>query len=146
MPEETYHQGIGHRLINPVMRALIRLGVAPRRYYVLTVRGRKSGRLYSTPVSLIVEGDRRWLVAPYGPVSWVVNARAAGKVTLSRRGHAETVPIIELGPEESAPVLKQYLANEPITQPYFEAAPDAPLEAFAQEAARHPVFQIGQPG
>jgi hypothetical protein len=27
-------------------------------------------------------------------------------------------------------------------KPFFEAAPDGPLEAFAAEAARHPVFRL----
>ena len=30
-----------------------------------------TGNIYSTPVSLIEEGDKRWLVAPYGQVNWV---------------------------------------------------------------------------
>jgi hypothetical protein len=27
-------------------------------------------------------------------------------------------------------------------KPFFDATPDAPLEAFAAEAARHPVFRL----
>lgn len=110
---------------------------------MLTVKGRKSGKLYSTPVSLVEEEDTRWLVAPYGEVSWVLNARAAGEVTVARLGRSETLPITEVGPEEAAPVLRQYLQQEPITQPYFDTQPDSPLEAFEAEASRHPVFVLG---
>jgi len=88
--------------------------------YLLTVRGRKSGRLYSTPVMLVEEHRKRWLVTPYGEVNWVRNARAVGQVTLSRGRRTETVRIVELGPEESAPVLKQYITEIPITRPFFE--------------------------
>ena len=54
-------------------------GLAGGHTYVLAVRGRKSGKRYETPVSLIENGER-WLVAPYGEVAWVRNARAAGEV------------------------------------------------------------------
>lgn len=134
------------RIINRLVQLLTRLGLGPRRYYTLTVRGRKSGKLYSTPVSLVEEGARRWLVAPYGEVSWVLNARAAGEVTLTRHGRAETVPITEVGPEDAAPVLREYVRQEPITQPYFDSHPDAPLSAFEAEASRHPVFLLGDTG
>lgn len=141
MPQ-TYQLTAGRQFTNFLMRLLIRLGLGPKRSYMLTVKGRKSGKLYSTPVSLVINGDQRWLVSPYGQVSWVHNARAAGQVTLSRAGKKETVKITEAEPEESAPVLKKYLASEPITQPYFDAKPDSSLAAFAAEAARHPVFRL----
>jgi deazaflavin-dependent oxidoreductase (nitroreductase family) len=120
----------------------IRLGLAPGNLYLLTVRGRKTGRQYSTPVSLIQHGEVRWLVSPYGEVSWVRNARAAGQVILSRGGRSEQVSIVELLPEESAPILREYIVQEPITQPYFDVKPAAPLEEFVKEARRHPVFKI----
>jgi hypothetical protein len=74
------------------------------------VPGRKSGRTYSTPV-ILIENGQRWLVAPYGEVSWVRNARAAGQVTLSRGRRREEIKISEVGPP-------------------FDASPDSPLEAF----------------
>jgi len=68
--------------------------------------------------------------------------RAAGEVTLSRGWQSETVAVTELGPEESAPVLKKYINQVSITQPYFDVGPDAPLPAFVAEAPRHPVFRV----
>jgi deazaflavin-dependent oxidoreductase (nitroreductase family) len=107
------------------------------------VPGRKTGKTRSTPVTLVEEDGRRWLVAPYGAVEWVKNARAAGKVGLRRGRHAEIVPIRELGPEEAAPVLKMYVERVPHPRPYFDNGPDAPADAFISEAGRHPVFLIG---
>jgi len=130
------------RLVNRVTQLMIRYNIGPRYYYLLTVRGRKSGQPYSTPVALVEEGHRRWLVAPYGEVGWVKNARAAGEVRLSRGGKTETVAIHALSPQESAPILKEYIQLEGIVQPYFNARPDSPLEVFAAEAPRHPVFRI----
>lgn len=141
----TYHLSAGRRLANRLLTALLRVGVAGGMTYLLTVRGRRSGRPYSTPVNLIDHGTQRWLVAPYGPVNWVRNARAVGQVTLTRGRRSETVRISELGADESAPVLKEYVQRVPVTRPYFDARPDAPLEAFAAEAARHPVFRIEGP-
>ena len=63
-------------------------------------------------------------------------------MALSRGRHTETVLVRELPPAESAPVLKRYVAEVPITRPYFDARPDALLAAFVAEAPRHPVFLI----
>ncbi|MGH8059857.1 MAG: nitroreductase/quinone reductase family protein [Candidatus Entotheonellia bacterium] len=137
-----YRRSMWRRILNRLVRALLRLGLGPGHTYLLTVRGRRSGRPYSIPVTLVEEGDARWLVAPYGEVGWVRNARASGHVTLSRGRYSETVAILGLRPEESAPVLKRYVTEVPITRPFFDAGPDSPLEAFVAEVRRHPVFLI----
>jgi deazaflavin-dependent oxidoreductase (nitroreductase family) len=138
----TYRLSRWRRLLNAVVRGLLRVGLGPRHTYLLMVHGRRSGTPYSTPVTLVEEGRHRWLVAPYGEVSWVRNARAAGQVTLSRGRHTESVAIAERGPDEAAPVLKRYVTELPITRPFFDGRPDSPLEAFVAEAHRHPVFRI----
>ena len=137
----TYRLGTTRRLVNELMKRLLRVNLAGRHAYLLTVPGRKSGKLYETPV-ILVENGERWLVAPYGDVGWVRNARASGEVTLSRRKHRETVKIHEVGPEQSAPVLRTYLRQVRPVRPFFDATPDSPVEAFAAEAAQHPVFLI----
>ena len=138
---QTYQLTRPRRLINVVIRRLILLGLGGRHTYLLTVRGRKTGHLHSTPVTLVEDGGR-WLVAPYGDVGWVRNARAAGTVTLRRGRRSETVQIEEVGPAEAAPVLREYLRRVAITRPFFDAGVDSPLEAFEAEASRHPVFRI----
>lgn len=140
---KTYQVTTRQRFVNRLIQALIRLGLAPKGNYILSVPGRKSGKLYRLPVSLIEEAQQRWLVAPYGEVNWVRNARAAGwQVTLMWGGRSETVTLTQLGPEESAPVLQKYLTRIPYVQPYFDVRPGSPLEAFVAEAPRHPVFLI----
>ena len=129
---------IGNLLITP----LAYLGIAGRRTHILHVRGRRSGRRYSTPVQLVIDGGRRWLVSPYGERGWVRNARAAGEVELTRARRTTRHRVEEVGPEEAAPVLREYLRTTPIVKPYFDADADAPAEAFAAEAARHPVFRL----
>jgi deazaflavin-dependent oxidoreductase (nitroreductase family) len=139
----NYRLGAGRRLVNWVISAALRLGARLDTTCLLTVRGRTSGRPRTTPVTLVEEGGQRWLVAPYGPVGWVRNVRAAGQVTLTRGRRAETVRIEEVtNPDEAAPILKLYVARVPITRPFFAAAPDAAVAAFATEAGSHPVFHV----
>jgi deazaflavin-dependent oxidoreductase (nitroreductase family) len=135
---QTRLRTLGNRLIAP----LARLGLAGKRTHVLTVRGRKSGRRYSTPVQLVLGDGERWLVAPYGERQWVKNARAAGEVELTRARRTTRHRLEELGPDEAAPVLREYLRGTPIVKPYFAAGRDARVEAFAAEAAQHPVFRL----
>jgi deazaflavin-dependent oxidoreductase (nitroreductase family) len=123
------------------MGPLARVGLAGRHAYLLTVRGRKTGRAYSTPV-ILIEDDDRWLVAPYGDVSWVRNARAAGEVEIRRAGRSETLPIEEATPEQAAPVLKQYLKRVQVVRPFFDVTTNSSLEEFVTEAPRHPVFRL----
>lgn len=130
------------KVINSIMQTLVRLGLGPRHTYLLTVQGRKSGKPYSTPVTIVENAEGRWLVAPYGDMNWVRNARAAGQVTLTRGGRSEKLSIAAEAPEVSARVLKQYIAMEPITRPYFEATVDSAVEAFQAEVERHPVFRL----
>jgi deazaflavin-dependent oxidoreductase (nitroreductase family) len=141
----TYRLGFWRRVINRLIRGLLRLGVPVPDTYLLSVRGRKSGRMYSTPVTLVEDNGARWLVAPYGEVSWVKNARASGEVTLRRGRRTETVKLVELAPEEAAPILKRYLIRVPVVRPFFDVTPHSNDQDFVGEASRHPVFRIGAP-
>lgn len=134
---QTPLRRLGNRLITP----LARYGLAGKRTYILTVLGRKSGRRRSTPVQLVIANEQRWLVSPYGEREWVKNARASGEVELTRR-RTTRHGIEEVGSQEAAPILREYLRTTAIVKPYFEVDADAPLEAFAVEAERHPVFKL----
>jgi deazaflavin-dependent oxidoreductase (nitroreductase family) len=136
--KQTRLRQLGNSLIGP----LARLGLAGRRTHVLTAPGRKTGRPRSTPVQLLFLDGERWLVAPYGEGDWVKNARAAGAVELTRARKTERVRVDEVGPAAAAPVLREYLRRTPIVRPYFDATAASPLEAFAAEATRHPVFRV----
>jgi hypothetical protein len=72
----------------------------------------------------------------------VLNTRAAGEVTLSRGGHAETYKVEETAAEGAIPVLRKYIAEIRVTRPYFDAAPNASDEAVAAELSKHAVFRL----
>jgi deazaflavin-dependent oxidoreductase (nitroreductase family) len=139
---KTYRRHLGTRLINWWFRTLTRIGLGASYRHILTVAGRKTGRLHSTPVDVIEVGGQRWLVAGYGPANWVLNTRAAGEVTLSRSGHEETYKVEEAAAEEATVVLRKYIAEIRVTRPYFDATPDSSDEAVAAELPRHAVFRL----
>jgi hypothetical protein len=76
-PARQYRPGRGRHVENTIMSALVRAGLVPRSY-LLTTEGRKTGRPRANPVVPVEHDGRRWLVAPYGPVSWVHNAPRPG--------------------------------------------------------------------
>ena len=140
----TYHRTLADRLGDTLTTTLVRAGVKLGTTWLLTVRGRTSGQPHTVPVLLVEQNGQRFLVAPYGVVQWVRNIRVAGTATLTRGHRSEDISVTELEAQDAAHVLKQYLLL-PISagvRSYFEATKDSPLEAFEQEAARHPVFQI----
>ena len=138
----TYRLGAGSRLINWVFATLTKLGLGASYRHILTVRGRKTGRVYSTPVDVMEVGGDRWLVAGYGVVNWVHNVRASGEATLSRGGRSQAYRVAEVGPADAIPVLREYMRQVRVTAPYFDATPDSSDEAVAAEVARHPVFRL----
>jgi deazaflavin-dependent oxidoreductase (nitroreductase family) len=138
----TYRNTTLRRIGNMLLAPAARLGLAGKRTHILTTVGRKSGRKYSTPVQLVFLDGQRWLVAPYGVRPWVKNARASGFVELTRALRTQRVRVEEVDAQTAAPVLREYLLTTPVTKAYFDANKDSPLEEFAAEADRHPVFRI----
>ena len=140
-PKKRLQTSAGRRAGDAVVATLTRWGLVPHTY-VMTTIGRKTGRPRSTPVTIVEQGEKRWLVAPYGPVPWVLNARAAGRVTISRRGHSKVYAVTEVDPEQAGAILKDYLKIAGATKTFFEATKNSPVETFTAEASRHPVFEL----
>lgn len=140
---QTFEMTGTKRAANWMMKRLLGLGVPVRNTYLLTVPGRKSGKPHTIPVTILERNGQRYLVAPYGEVEWVHNVRAAQKVTLSRGREYEVIGVTELGPNEAAPILKQYVYEVPIVRPFFDSAPDSSLAHFEAEASMKPVFRLG---
>lgn len=139
----SYRLTMARRVVNVLVRGLIMLGAAPSGMHLLTVRGRRTGKPHSTPVTLVEELEGRWLVAPYGAVGWVRNARAAGEVSLRRGRRSAVVPVTEVDSAEAARVLQAYVRKVRVVRPFFTVTPESALEAFEAEAFKHPVFRLG---
>jgi deazaflavin-dependent oxidoreductase (nitroreductase family) len=137
-----YRKSYWRRAVNAFVRPLAKLGLTGPRTHLLTVPGRRSGRLWSTPVSIVRTGGERWLVAPYGDRNWVRNARAAGWVELRRGGMRERLAVEELTPAAAVPVLQEYYRLGRVTRPFFDVSLDSSDDEWLAEAPRHPVFRL----
>ncbi|GHO47292.1 nitroreductase family deazaflavin-dependent oxidoreductase [Ktedonospora formicarum] len=143
--EEPFHPPLRQRLFSAFLRALNRVGIAVGPFSFLTVQGRKTRKSYTLPVTPIKQQGVLFVISPFGEVSWVRNARAAGVVSLSRGRWHERLAVHELSPQESAPLLKTYLTRFlPFVRSSFAVTPQSNLAEFAAEAPRHPVFQLTQ--
>jgi hypothetical protein len=128
---------------NRIIIALYRLGWAFGTWYVLSVPGRKTGKLRSTPVSVLVVDGRRYIVTGF-ETNWVKNTRAVGWGFLTRGGKKERVALVELPVEERPPILREFPRQVPHGVEYFErllGLPNDP-EAFVEAAPRCPVFRV----
>jgi hypothetical protein len=138
---------------NPVERAfgrvlvfLVWIGLIRGHFYVLEVRGRKSGRIISLTVDPVEIEGRRYLVCARGNSNWVRNARVAGEVALARAMHRRRYSVHELPPDMRPPVLKAYLdrfAGE--VQRFFPVPKGSAVESFFDLAPRYPVFELRPP-
>ena len=147
MPRKQLQVGPIRRVANALLNAVARAGIGPGYLHILTTRGRKTGQTHSHPVQLVIEGESKWLVAPYGTVDWVRNALAAGEVTLTRGGDKAIYRIERAPHEEAGRILKKYVKMSPVVLPYFESGIASTEAEFAAEADEHPVFRLfrGQP-
>ena len=139
-PVKELHLGWTDRVGDAVFAILARLGIGPAS--LLTTTGRRTGRPRSTPVIPVRQPGHLWLVAPYGDVSWVLNARATGKVVLRSGRQTLTYTIREVLAAEAGPILKRYVSIASATRPYFRADTEAPASEFTAEADLHPVFEL----
>jgi deazaflavin-dependent oxidoreductase (nitroreductase family) len=95
---------------NDMYKVLLRRGVSFGREHsvVLTVPGRKSGRPRSTPVTPMHVDGQRYVVATFPGADWVANVRATDAVTLTDGRLSQQVRMVELEPEQAAPVLRSF--------------------------------------
>jgi deazaflavin-dependent oxidoreductase (nitroreductase family) len=131
------------RFFNRLMGRAVKLGIAPGYMRLLEVRGRKSGKLFTTPVNLLEFKGRLLLVAARGETAWARNARAAGRVTLRRGSSAQSLRVRELADADKPEVIKAFLdrfASQ--VQRFFDVPAGSPPEAFLAVASRTPVFEL----
>ena len=131
------------RTFNRVFGFLVGLGLGFSYNYLLQVRGRKSGKLYSTPINLLELDGKQYLVAPRGRTQWVRNAEASDEITLKRGRRRNNFRLRPLMGQEKLKVLKAYLDRfKREVQRYFPVAAGSPEEAFAAHADNYPAFEL----
>lgn len=124
----------------------LRLGLKVGTQHLLTVRGRKTGRPRSIPISLVMLDGHRYIVSAE-TLTWVKNARAARWAELLRGGRRERVTLTEIAPTERGPVLRafwhQVRGGRSFVARLFGLPPNASADDFAAAAPRCPVFRVG---
>lgn len=131
------------RALNRVSTVLHSAGIAPNLLVTLEVIGRKSGRIVSLPLVMVVVDGQRYLVSMLGEdAQWIRNVRAAGGRAVIQSGGREQIQLEEVLPGGRAPILKAYLGRAPGARPHVPVSKDAPLGDFEKIAAAFPVFRV----
>ncbi len=131
------------RLFNRLFGYLVGWGIGLSHNYLVQVQGRKSGRIYSTPVNILDYNGKRLLVAPRGETQWVRNARVSGQVWLKRGRVRQRFKLRTVDEREKPEILREYLNRYKVTvQRYFSVPAGSPPEAFSGIAPQYPVFEL----
>jgi deazaflavin-dependent oxidoreductase (nitroreductase family) len=131
------------RFFGNVFNSMLKLGIGFKHNFILEVRGRKSGKVFSTPVNLLFLRGRTYLCAVRGETQWVRNARAAGRVTLTKGSRSEEYTVRELPVVERPEPLKEFLDRFAMSVArFYPVKKGAPLSAFAECSRTMPVFEL----
>lgn len=119
------------------------LGLQPKRWVTLEVPGRRTGKRTRFPLGMAQVDGRWYLVSMLGEgCNWVKNVRAAGGNVTLRRRRAVACRLMEVPPEERAPIIKRYLAQVPGARPHIPVDRRSALAEFETIAHQYPVFRV----
>ncbi len=139
------------RWLKPMNKFIIllhKLGLAPDVMRVLSVPGRKSGKLQVTPVSPFTVDGHYYVMGGTVNADWVKNARAAGWGMLAQGRKTQKVTLHELPVAERGPILHEFPRLVPTGINFMRQLhplPDDPAalpDAFAALAERATIFRI----
>jgi deazaflavin-dependent oxidoreductase (nitroreductase family) len=112
---------------------------------VLTVKGRKSGRDRSTPVTPMTVDGKQFVVAGFPGADWVANVRAAEQATVARGRHVQKVRMVELSPDDARPILRAFPTEVPTGVGFMKRTGlvnEGSPEEFEALAGRCAVFRL----
>lgn len=140
----SYHKATAvERFFNRAFGVLVGLGLGLPHNYLVQVRGRKSGKIYSTPIDLLELNGKRFLVAPRGRTQWVRNAETAGEVMLKKGRMRQRYRIRAIPDSDKPEILQAYVDRFKTTvQRYFPVPAGSATLAFAEIAGNYPVFEL----
>jgi deazaflavin-dependent oxidoreductase (nitroreductase family) len=145
--QDYLRPGVLERSFGRLLIPLVRIGLVRGPFYILEIRGRRSGRTISLPVDPVDFEGRRYLVCARGNSNWVRNARAAAEIVLVRAMRRRHYAVRELPPDERRPVLKAYLDRYATqVQRFFPVPKGSAVDAFDDLASRYPVFELRRLG
>ena len=121
---------------------LLRRGFGPGPQRLLSVPGRRTGLLRTTPVAIVEVDGHRYIVAGWEVSDWVRNARAAGWGIVGRGRHSERVRLTELPVNERLPILREFARTVRGGRAFLTVAAGASDDDFAKASANHPTFRL----
>ncbi|HMB25632.1 MAG: nitroreductase/quinone reductase family protein [Chloroflexota bacterium] len=110
-----------YAIVNPILHFLVlRFGIgthgAQDVLRILRVRGRKSGRIYETPVRIANWNGQRYVISMLGKSQWVRNLRADGDVQLLANRMIEPVHASEVVGKDKTAFLTWYCLHPEFAQ------------------------------
>lgn len=134
-------------LFNPIASRLLKVGPLLGPNALITIRGRKTGQLRTTPVALVDIGGRRWVIGTFGETNWVRNLRAAGEATVTVGRVQENVRADELTVSDREAffrgTLSPYVRSLKVGRLLLSALGAGDILDDPAEAAEHrPVFEL----
>jgi deazaflavin-dependent oxidoreductase (nitroreductase family) len=143
-PDQAFHRPTrSEEFLNRLFGLMVGWGFGLKHNYLLQVQGRKTGRIYATPVNMLDYKGTLFLVAPRGETQWVRNARASGQVWLKRGRTRKSFTLRALNADEKPEIIREYLNRYKGTvQRYFPVPAEAPLKDFVPIAANYPAFEL----
>lgn len=131
------------RVLNRFYGRLTSLGLGPSYSFLLQIAGRKTGKVYSTPVNVLRFGEKIYLVGTRGHTQWSRNALVTKQAILKRGRISLGFHLRALIDGEKPEILRAYLARFAwMVGRFFPVSPTAPVDAFAAIASRYPVFEL----
>jgi deazaflavin-dependent oxidoreductase (nitroreductase family) len=122
-PKTATHVPLVVRLLDPLVRPLLAIGVPMGPNTILTVPGRKSGLPRRFAVAVAEVDGRRWVVGILGEANWVRNLRSAGSGFIRVAGRQEPIVARELNQDEATAFfrgeLKAYVRSLPVVARIF---------------------------
>jgi hypothetical protein len=101
---------------------------------IVSVKGRRSGKVHSTPINVLEVEGVRYLLSPRGETGWSRNLRAVGECSLKVKGSARRYRATEVPVPDRPPLIAAYLdrwGNQ--TRGQFAKLPNP---------ADHPAFRL----
>jgi deazaflavin-dependent oxidoreductase (nitroreductase family) len=130
------------RAIQQRFMLVARTGLAPFSA-VLEVVGRRTGRPIQLPVVVIRVRGARYVVSMLGPTAnWVRNVQAAQGRAVLWRGRRRPVRLVQVEPEEAAPVLRRYLLIARSGAVHMDITRGSTHAELVAAAPRYPTFRI----
>ncbi|WP_350280225.1 deazaflavin-dependent nitroreductase [Kribbella sp. HUAS MG21] len=132
--------------VNRLVKVLHKLGLRPGTIHLLSVPGRSSGQLRTTPVSPLTVDGRRYVLSPAPQSDWVRNASAAGWGVLTQGRRKQKVrlePLPDVRDREK--VLRAFPIEVPHGVQFFlklGAVTGPTPDEFAAAAPRSVVFEV----